>query len=575
MSRLTDVSVNSVYENYIWHNDSRELAEKLYSSPPLAFGSLENRISRLMEHYSEAGWHSESRMKKVKNALTRINRQLGALTPQVQSNIDHIEGGAIESAHQSVVLGGPIYILNKAATAERIAAQNSTPERPLAPFFCVADYDIVQNELTHMRTPLMGSGGTLISLPVDEEYGFSPVSALPLPDYQWFEETSENIRAGYRPLFKVVESKTKLLLEERLERALTVLKHSFINSQSLGQWAASIYAHLFNIEGNLGIPLLMASDPEVRELWALGMELLIQRETRQKFVTQHNDITEHIIAHGFEPGIGPRGEDYVPFYYECENDSCHKSRTEMSFVEKGSSSIIEGKCPSCGELMEIEVSSIAPDLSGVAHNLSPRVDTRQFIVDTSIPVLAHAGGPGETAYYAQVIPIANELGLPFPMYIKYPRVYFNTPWNEDLGKTLYEREFPVLHRAELYKLLGKVARFRKKNKAEEMNEQLSYVTSFIRETHEKLNEAHKNLSDKIESSDPKTVSEDLMVRLDLERYLSWAYGQYADEKVAQESSWSWIEWALNSGLADLFGPYQRAYIEGMKHGATLFVNFVV
>jgi uncharacterized protein YllA (UPF0747 family) len=575
VNKLTAPSVNSVYEDYIWHNENRALAEKLYSSPPLTFGSLDGRISKLMDQYSETKWHSESRMKKMKSALIRINRQLGTLTPKVESNIEHIEYGTIESAHQSVVLGGPVYILNKAATAERIAAQNSTPTRPLAPFFCVADYDIVQNELTHMRTPLMGSGGTLVSLPIDEEYISSPVSTLPLPDYQWLEVTFENIRAGYRPLFKLVDSKARLLLEERLERTLTVLKYSYINSQNLGQWAASIYAHLFNIEGNLGIPLLTASDPEVRDLWALGMELLIQRETREKFVRQHNEITELIIAHGFEAGIGMRSDDYVPFYYECDNSSCHRSRTEMSFVEKGSSSIIQGKCPSCGELIEVEVSSAAPDLSDVANSLSPRVDTRQFIVDTSIPVLAHAGGPGETAYYAQVIPIAHELGLPFPMYIKYPRIFFNTPWNEDLGKTLDERELPVLHSSDLYSLLGRVARFRKKNRVEEMNEQLLGLASLIRETHEKLNEAHRNLSDRIESSGPKTVSEDLMIRLDLERYLSWVYGQFAEGKEAQESSWSWIEWALNSGLADLFGPYQRAYIEGMKHGATLFVNFVV
>ena len=45
--------------------------------------------------------------------------------------------------------------------------------------------------------------------------------------------------------------------------------------------------------------------------------------------------------------------------------------------------------------------------------------------------------------------------------------------------------------------------------------------------------------------------------------------------MGQESSWSWIDWAINSGFADLFGPYQRAYVGPMKNGSTVFVNFTI
>ncbi|MHA1481459.1 MAG: hypothetical protein ACTSQZ_08560, partial [Candidatus Thorarchaeota archaeon] len=64
-------------------------------------------------------------------------------------------------------------------------------------------------------------------------------------------------------------------------------------------------------------------------------------------------------------------------------------------------------------------------------------------------------------------------------------------------------------------------------------------------------------------------------RLDLERYLSWTFGQHAKNKRAQESSWSWIEWAINAGFSDLFGAYERAIVPEMKNGATVFVNFSV
>ena len=61
----------------------------------------------------------------------------------------------------------------------------------------------------------------------------------------------------------------------------------------------------------------------------------------------------------------------------------------------------------------------------------------------------------------------------------------------------------------------------------------------------------------------------------VERYLSWTFGAYAPGKQAQEASWSWIEWAVNAGFPDLFGPYERAYVGGLRPGATLFTNFTL
>ncbi len=567
-------SITTVYQEYIWSQSYTDLAKKLYATPPITFGQNHERLLQVLSEYQKMDWHSDERMNRMKVALTKINRNLGCLTPKVKKNIENIYQGAIESAHQSVVLGGPAYILNKAATAERSATLNSTEERTFSPFFCVADYDIVQNELTHIRTPLFGSNGTLVSIPVPEGYEYSPVSALPLPDYQWYEEAEEDIRAGYRPMFKILEPHVKMLFQERLEGILTVIRSSFVKTKTLGEWALHILAQLFNVHGNLGIPILNASEPDIREIWALGMETLLNNDTRKKFIAMHADATSIIDANGFETGIGDRPDGYVPFYYECDSETCHRSRTELEYVEQGNSAILRGKCQSCGEVIEIEVSANDPDLSDIAHRLSPRVDTRQLIIDTSLPILAHAGGPGETAYYAQVIPAARELGYPFPLYVKYPRVFYNTPWNEDLGKELKEFDIPVLRDSEMFKAMGKVTRFRNKGRIEEMNIQLAELSSVISSTYNRLNESLEQLASKIDAEE-KPSEDDLQLKLQLERYLSWVYGQYAPGKSAQESSWAWVDWALNAGLADLFGPYQRAYVEGMKHGATLFVNFAI
>ncbi|MHA1576146.1 MAG: bacillithiol biosynthesis protein BshC, partial [Candidatus Thorarchaeota archaeon] len=150
-------SVTKVYQDFIWDNTSKDLARILYNTPPTTLGSVKKNVPDLLKQYQKTGWHSEERMKQIQKILEKVNKDMGCLTPKVKKNIETLSNGAIESAHQSVVMGGPTFILNKASTAERIATYNSTEDTPLAPFFFVADYDIVQNELTHMRTPIMGS----------------------------------------------------------------------------------------------------------------------------------------------------------------------------------------------------------------------------------------------------------------------------------------------------------------------------------------------------------------------------------------------------------------------------------
>ncbi|MHA1902704.1 MAG: bacillithiol biosynthesis protein BshC [Candidatus Thorarchaeota archaeon] len=566
-------SVVEVYLNYIWNDTNIELAKGLYDSPPLRIGDLQQRAPNLLKDYDKTGWHSDERSELLKKILIRINRKLGGLTPKVKINIEKISNGAIEAAHQSIVLGGPSFILNKAATAERLATLNSDENRNLVPFFCIADYDIVQPELTHVRTPLMGQRGNIVSIPVPKEYEFSPVSVLPIPDSDWLELVEKNIRDGYRPLFKTLDGAAKTLFEERLEEALAIIRWSFINSNTMGGWFQKILSRLLNIENNLGIPLIPASDEGIRDLFVPGIEFLLSRQNREVFLKAQNEATELILSNGFKTGTGRRKIDHVPFFYECPEKDCNSSRTELHYATSDAKALLTGKCPSCGQQVEIETSADTPDLHDYAQQLSPRVDTRQMIIDTTIPVVAHAGGPGETAYYAQVIPIAKALKIPFPMYVKYPRVFFNTPWNERLAEQLKEQELPVLHSGEMFSSMGKIARNRKKAQHDDMNDAVQELRQVILKMHSELNKSFEEIENQAKQTSGKEHKSLLSAKLDIERYLSWVFGQYTTGKNAQESSWSWIEWALNSGIPDMFGPYVRAYVPEMKNGATIFVNF--
>ncbi len=568
-------SVVSVYDSFIWDNGHDDLAKYLFDSPPKTLMETATRIPNIVEQYRQMGWFHEERIHLMQRCIRSANKRLGVLTPAVEGSIEALREGAVEAAHQTVTLGGPTFVLNKAATAHKIVELASEEGVPAGAYFCVADYDEVQPELTHMRLPLLGHEGTLVSIPVPEGYEKSPVYALPLPDMDWYNSTEENIREGYRPLFKTLEGHTRILFEERLEQALSVCRWAFVNSKSLGGWGARIMGRLFNVEGHLGLPLLPAADHDIRSLLVLGMEFLLREDVREKFLSKQQEATNRIIELGFATGLNQREKDYVPFFYECPEEDCNRARARLEYKMSGDKVVLHGKCPVCDSEIEIEVSKNDPDLKQYAENLSPRVDSRQFILDAVIPVAVHVGGPGETAYYAQVIPVAREMRVPFPAFVKYTRQYFNTPWNEQLGKSLTDREIPSLHRGDLFKLIGKVSRFRKKKRFDEMNTAAQALHVFIHEQFAALKEYEESLEERISNVDTEQRDSLLSEKLEIQRYLSWAFGHYAPGKISQESSWSWIEWAINSGFPDLFGPYERAYVAELKNGGTQFVNFSV
>ncbi len=564
-----------ILQNYIWKGENEKLAERLYSSPPITLDGFAKRATILREEYTKTLWHIDEKMDLLEKALLSSNKELGSLTPEVKASIISLKQGAVESAHQTAVLGGPAYILNKPITAKRIAELCAEKDVNLSTYFCVADYDVVQPELTHIRVPVFGKGGTLVSIPVPPGYEHSPVNVLPLPGSEWYSQIEEEIRSSYRPMFKPLERASRSLFEERLEQALSITRWSYNNSSTFGEWVKRILGRLFNVEGNLGVPLVSASHPKIRDLLTEGLEFLLARENRDRFLKTVDEVTTEITDAGFSPSMRRRGQDYVPFYYECTNKECNSARTELHYMDQGNIALLTGKCPTCSEPIEIETPADSPYLGEVAKNLSLRVDSRQMVIDTIIPTIVHVGGPGEAAYYSQVIPAAKAMSVPFPLFVRYPRVYFNTPWNESLARKLEEKGNTVLHRGDMFSLSGKVSRFRKKKRFDEMNEALSNLSSLILETHSKLNQEHKELEAEIEGKKGKEAETLLNHKFDLERYLSWTFGQFAEGKLGQESSWSWIEWAINAGFGNLFGPYERAYVGPMKNGATMFVNFAV
>ena len=55
-------------------------------------------------------------------------------------------------------------------------------------------------------------------------------------------------------------------------------------------------------------------------------------------------------------------------------------------------------------------------------------------------------------------------------------------------------------------------------------------------------------------------------------YLSWVYGRYNPDKFGQEVNWNWLDLAINTGLKDLMGVYDRLYNAHTPNSSMFFIN---
>jgi len=195
----------------------------------------------------------------------------------------------------------------------------------------MADYDKVQNELLNMWVPSNSPKGLLISLPADTGLYGIPIYRMPTPPEAWFRETVEKIRENYGVLLRGVERSVREGKLLNLDHALTILRNTYYSSENVSEWSTKILGSLFNLEADLGVPILAFSMPETRHLFQPGYELLLSEPNRTRFIQGLNKAFEALKESGYQPQIGLRDEDYVPFFLECMNDSCNRRRIELKY----------------------------------------------------------------------------------------------------------------------------------------------------------------------------------------------------------------------------------------------------
>lgn len=570
---------HTLYSQYLEAGQHQDLVRALWGSVPANLIEAHKLAANKRVSYG----NSAQAIEELKKGMERQHREWGLLTEGVQRSIERLEMGVVETGQQPMCLGGPSLILNKIACSQRLSS--SDHEEPFVPLFYVADYDGVQGELLNIRVPSPSPRGLLISLP-DDDLWESPVYQLKTPSEDWLKKSVDKVLSNYRGLLGDAEPNLRERKIENLEHALTILKMAFHSSENVSEWSTKTIGTLVDVEGELGVPILSFSSPYTRPLFLRGYELLLSEPNRGRFIAASNRAVELIEGAGYRAQIGSRTDDYVPFFLECLNERCHRRRIELKYgAQEGSSSArITGKCPSCGEDYEFSFDAERPDLSEIANWISPRVDSRQIIVDSVIPVVCHVGGPGEASYYAEVTPAATSIGVPFPAFMRYTRVFYNTPWNERQSDRLREEGCPTLTDEDMFSALNRWTSARNAGDGAKIAYAHSDMRKKVESTRDRLLERMNALNKEIGEikghlHEPqgrpallKELREKQWLYNAVDAYLSSAFGRFSPEHFGQEVSWSWLDLATVSGVKDLMGVFMRQYNDHTPNASTFFVN---
>jgi len=568
---------NRIYFDHL-HKGHSDLAMKLWGDIPSTMGDAVKILQRIRESYGSP----PDELEDLKGLMKDNLRKMGGLTPWVSEKIDVMDAGVVESGQQPLCLGGTSLILNKIAYTWAFC----DVAEDFVPLFYVADYDGVQPELVNVRLPSPSTRGIIINYPLDPSFEGSSIYAVDTPAGSWLADIIERVEGNYKGLLRGLEGTKRDRLLHNLAHALTVVKSSFYSADNVSEFSTRILSTLINLEAGLDVPIYWFSMEETRRLFQGGYELLLGEASRSRFVEATNEATGLVEAGGYRSQIGYRSDDYVPFFFECMEPRCHRARVELKYrrAEGASNASIYGRCPKCGQVYDFSFDAGSPDLSDIAEWISPRVDSRQIIVNSVVPVLAHIGGPGETSYYAEVIPAAKALGMPFPVFIRYTRTFYNTPWNEGRSRPLVERGLPVMTGEELFGALGRWVEARNLGDGQRLKRAHIMIRSSIMDPYEALVDALQGIKadvdsikgrlSGVENSVPllKEMREKQRAAHEIELYLSSAYGRYSPEHFGQEVSWSWLDLAVIAGVGDLLGVFTRQYNENTPNSSMFFVN---
>lgn len=562
--------------NYVIKHEISPLIQEITTEIPRNFFDackLASKKNQKIVKTSEWALNKE----KLGKILGQTTKKFGVLTPQAKKNLElfYNSNNIVEVAHQPKFLGGERFILNKLACGGELASQMEEG----IPLFYIANYDQVHNELTKTHFPLINSPtGFSVSIETEIERCFAEkcIDCLPLPSISYVKQLLKEIEEKY--LFSInathYSQDKKNLLHDRVKHSILLLKRAYLRSDNYTDWFVNIVGELANIIYDYGYLFIVGSDPKLKQLLQPHYETLLDQ--REVYIQNYNQQYEKMRAFGINPPLRKLPSNFVPFYYECSCDTCHQQRVHLFTSQEDNKHQLTGICESCKEKIHLEFDSLKSDLTDIYCQLTPRVDTRQYLISKSLQPTVHIAGTGETKYYMQSLPVLKRFdpNIVLPVIYFYNKTTINTFITRDLEQQLISPQIPdfITNLKALMKPLGEF------NKLVKNSEGKTQTTEFYSEKSTKIllkqNEAFNNLSKYLQTyqqqSHQQLHKEEYLKNL-VDVYLANMKGTISRERSGQESVFHWLDAAIKNGLNNILQDYRHIYHPWIQPGLHIFI----
>ena len=293
---------------------------------------------------------------------------------------------AVVTGQQSVLFGGPLYVLYKALAAVEIArVMSGELGKKVVPVFWVASDD---HDFAEIRaTTILDASAELRSIRYEprQEPNLQSASSIRL------DETIGPLAKSLRDALPASPWRDDICdAVERCYRPGATISGAF----------AELLRHF--------LPGLVIFDPGSPALKAL-MRPIIEREIAESSPSSRlaAEIGEKLLASGYHQQVPVRASGFLNFFLTNNG-----KRRALGLGEKG----VEIR----GDNQVLSVADLQKRLAANPSDASPGVMLRPLIQDFLLPTIAYVGGPAEVAYHAQIGPSYAHFGVPRPVIFPRP-----------------------------------------------------------------------------------------------------------------------------------------------------------
>ncbi|MEX0770759.1 MAG: bacillithiol biosynthesis cysteine-adding enzyme BshC [Balneolaceae bacterium] len=312
--------------------------------------------------------------------LLNLNQAFGAGKATLDQ-IEKLRSGnslAVVTGQQLTIYGGPLFTIYKTLTAIIYARRwEEKLDRPVVPVFWMADEDHDFEEVSRL-----GILTDRVYQELQMENGQD--HSLPAGRYQLGKEFA-GVRKQLRELLPDSDFSDSLF--ESLDRHY---QDKRTLQDAFGGWMMELF-------GKYGLILAGSDDPEIKKRTL--RPLLKATENHQEVMELLDVQSKKLEGNGFHRQARVQSSNI--FYID------EKQRRQKLVFEDSSWYSGNGHRWSTDELTR--------NIESTPEQFSPNVFLRPLMQDHLLPTLAYVAGPGETAYYAQMKPLYENMEQRMPM----------------------------------------------------------------------------------------------------------------------------------------------------------------